>query len=238
MAILTTQYGIQGPWSEMWQNPEADATVLNAMLISKYGEEALDWDPVTISLEIRDDFHVQPADEVMNKICAMQVVMGSSAFFDRVDAFINVCNTLAEGDPFFEVFTPLEPEEIAFALSTVTMNRDMRPFSPTIRRYVSKVLKDEGFSDDNFPEIFSVVFDKNPKAKDVRHIVAKTQLAPTAADINRDNIMNMLSAHVGDMFLQFNSLPGLTLVDNTILEHGVLVSLGQAGKDLPKKEGQ
>lgn len=100
------------------------------------------------------------------------------------------------------------------------------------------MLKDEGFSDENFPEIFSVVFDKNPKAKDVRHIVAKTQLAPTAADINRDNIMNMLSAHVGDMFLQFNSLPGLTLVDNTILEHGVLVSLGQAGKDLPKKEGQ
>lgn len=236
MAVLESQYGIRGPWSEMWQNPEADATVLNAMLLAKYGEEALDWDPVTIALEIKDDFHVAPADEVMNKICAMQVVMSSSAFFDRVDAFINVCNTLSEGDPFFEVFTPLEPEEIAFALSTVAMNRDMRPFSSTIKRYVSKVLKEEGFSKENFPDIFSVIFDKNPKSKDVRHLVAQTQLAPTAADINRDNITNMLSSHIGDMFMQFNSLPGLTLVDNGILEHGVLISLGQAGKDLPKED--
>ena len=49
----------------MWQNPEADATVLNAMLLTKYGEEALDWDPLTIQLEIQDDFGVTPASEAI-----------------------------------------------------------------------------------------------------------------------------------------------------------------------------
>ncbi len=226
MAIFNSQYSLTSPWAEMWQNPEADATVLNAMLISKYGEEALDWDPITIRLEIQDDFHVTPANEVMNKICAMQVVMSSSDFFERIDTFINVCNTLSEGDPFFEVFSPLETEEIAFALATVGMNRDLLPFNPTIRRYVKEVLKADGFDDDNFPEIFATVFDKQPSAKEVRHKLSGLIIDPTAADSNEANIRTMLAENVGLMFSQFNELPGLEKVDDFILEDGVLIALG------------
>lgn len=231
MAVFESQYSLVGPWAEMWQNPEASATVLNAMLISKYGEEALDWDPLTIRLEIQEDFKVSPADEVMNKICAMQIVMTSADFFERIDTFINVCNTLSEGDPFFEVFTPLESEEIAFALATVAMNRDMLPFNPTIRRYVKEVLKADGFSEDDFPEIFSAVFGKNPSAKEVRHTVAEIMLEPTAAELNKKNIADMLTSNVGVMIRQFNELPGLTEVDSYVLEQGLLTALGTALSD-------
>ena len=238
MATFESQYSLVGPWAEMWQNPEADATVLNAMLVSKYGEEALDWDPLTIRLEIQDDFHVEPAAEVMNKICAMQVVMTSSDFFERIDAFLNVCNALSEGDPFFEVFAPPETEEIAYALAAVAMNRDMLPFNPTIRRYVKEALKADGFSEDDFPEIFSVVFDKQPSAKATRHTVAETMLEPTAADENRKNITGMMTASVGTMLRQFNSLPGLDKVDSYILEQGVLAALGSAAATSPATEEQ
>jgi hypothetical protein len=212
----------------MWQNPEADATVLNAMIISRYGEQALDWDPLTIRLEIQEDFRVEPVDEVMNKICAMQIVMTSSDFFERIDTFINVCNALADGDPFFEVFTPLEPEEIAFAISTVAMNRDMLPFNPTIQRYVKEVLKSEGFDEENFPEIFSAIFGKQSSAKDIRHTVAGVILEPTAADSNSQNITDMIVKNVGIMLRQFNELPGLTEVDSFVLEQGLLSALGTA----------
>ena len=226
---MTTEspYTLTSPWAEMWQNPEADATVLNAMLISKYGEEALDWDPLTIYMEIQSDFHVTPAEEVMNKLCAMQVVMSSADYFERIDTFLNVSNTLAEGDPFFEVFAPLEAEEIAFALATVGMNRDLRPFSPTIRRYVKEVLKSDGFGEDNYPPIFSAVFDKAPSAKEVREDVSKLLTEPTAADVNGGNIAKMVSDHIGDMFNQFNKVPGLTHVDDRILEQGMLRALGK-----------
>ena len=233
MATFESQYSLVGPWAEMWQNPEADPTVLNAMLISKYGEQALDWDPLTIRMEITDDFRVSPADAVMNKICAMQIVMTSSDFFERIDAFVNVCNALSEGDPFFEVFTPLEPEEIAYAISTVAMNRDMRPFNPTIKRYVKEVLKAEGFAEDDYPEIFSAVFGK-PSSKEVRHIVATGMLEPTASDVNRQNIADMLSSNVGIMLRQFNELPGLTEVDGYVLEQGILAALGSAAGPAPE----
>jgi len=210
----------------MWQSTEADATVLTAMLLSKYGEQSLDWDPLTIRMEIEEDFRVSPSDETMNKICAMQIVMSSSDFFERIDTFINVCNTLSEGDPFFEVFTPLETEEIAFALATVAMNRDMLPFSDTIRRYVKEVLKDDGFSEDDFPEIFSAIYDKQPVSKEIRKDISNLIIAPRAADLNRQNISDMLSHHVGTMLRQFNELPGLDKVDDYILENGLLLSLG------------
>lgn len=222
-----TPYALTSPWAEMWQNTEADATVLTAMLISKYGEEALDWDPLTIKLEIQADFHVTPPEEVMNKICAMQIVMASSSFFDRIDAFLNVCNALSEGDPFFEVFAPPETEEIAFALATVGMNRDLLPFSPTIQRYVKEVLKADGFDEDNFPPIFSAIFDKAPSAKEVREDVSQLILGKTAAETNGKNISEMLSSHIGVMFDQFNKVPGLTTVDNKILEQGMLRALGE-----------
>lgn len=214
----------------MWQNPEANATVLLAMLISKYGEEALDWDPLTIRLEIQDDFRVEPASEVMNKLCAMQIVMSSADFFERIDAFINVCNTLSEGDPFFEVFTPLESEEIAYAIATVAMNRDMLPFNPTIKRYVKEMLKADGFTEDDYPEIFAPIFGDNISAKEVRHTVSEVMLEPTAADINRQNINDMLTKNVGVLLRQFNELPGLTKIDDTVLSQGLLAALGSADK--------
>lgn len=238
MAEHDTSVGLNSPWAGMWQNPDADATVLLSMLVGKYGEEALDWDPFTVFLEIRDDYHVSPADAVMNKICAMQIVMSSSDFFERIDTFTNVCNSLSEGDPFFKVFTPLGTEEIAFALATVAMNRDMLPFSNTIRRYVKKVLKADGFDSDEFPDVFSVVFDKAPSSKDVRHDVAMSILnkedSTGAAGSNGRNIAKMLAENVGIMFRQFNSLPGLRHMDDHILENGVMLSLN--GK-APEQDG-
>lgn len=238
MSILSTEVLDSSAWQEMWQNPEADATVLNAMLISKYGEEALDWDPLTIQMEIRDDFGVAPASEVMDKICAMQIVMGSSAFFDRVDAFRNVVNTIANGQPFFQTFTPLQAEEIAIAIATVGMNRDMLPFNPSVQELVRISLKGDGYGEDSFPPIFSCVFDRKPSDKQIRGQLTdllgrpESEL-PTAAENNIANIDSMLRRRVVICLRQLDSLQGLTSVDDTILEKGVLRALNEdAGEEV------
>lgn len=222
-----SSYSLTSPWAEMWQNTEASATVLNAMLLSKYGEEALDWDPITIQLEIESDFHVTPAEQVMNKICALQLVMSSADFFNRIDVFLNVCSTLSDGDPFFQVFAPLETEEIAMALAIVGVNRDMLPFSPTIQRYVREVLKADGFGEDDYPSVFAVVFASEPKPNAVRKILTETILEPTAADTNRKNISGFLTKTLSVMFKQFNDLPGLRNIDDVLLEKGIVRALGE-----------
>ena len=232
MSLLSEDVFDSASWREMWQNPEADATVLNAMLLTKYGEEALDWDPITIQLEIKDDFGVAPASEVMDKICAMQVVMTTGDFFTRTDAFRNVVNTIADGQPFFQIFTPLQAEEIALALATVGMNRDMIPFAPSVKELVRLSLIGDGYDEAEFPPIFSCVFDRKPDERKLRaqltDILGRPNSElPTAAENNVANIDSMLKRRVVICLRQLDSLPGLTHVDNTVLEKGVLRALNE-----------
>lgn len=232
MSLLSEDVVDSASWREMWQNPEADATVLNAMLLTKYGEEALDWDPITIQLEIRDDFGVAPASEVMDKICAMQVVMTTGDFFTRTDAFRNVVNTIADGQPFFQIFTPLQAEEIALALATVGMNRDMIPFAPSVKELVRLSLIGDGYDEAEFPPIFSCVFDRKPDERKLRAqlidlLGRPNSELPTAAENNVANIDSMLRRRVVICLKQLDSLPGLTHVDNTVLEKGVLRALNE-----------
>ena len=232
MSLLSEDVVDSASWREMWQNPEADATVLNAMLLTKYGEEALDWDPITIQLEIKDDFGVAPAAEVMDKICAMQIVMTTGDFFTRTDAFRNVVNTIADGQPFFQIFTPLLAEEIALALATVGMNRDMIPFAPSVKELVRLSLIGDGYDEAEFPPIFSCVFDRKPDERKLRaqltDILGRPNSElPTAAENNVANIDSMLKRRVVICLKQLDSLPGLTHVDNTVLEKGVLRALNE-----------
>lgn len=237
MPLLSKQTIDSAAWREMWENPEADATVLNAMVLSKYGEEALDWDPITVQMEIQDDFGVTPASECMDKICAMQIVMGTGDFFQRVDAFRNIVNTIANGQPFFQTFTPLQAEEIAIAVATVGMNRDMIPFAPAVQELVRLSLVGDGYSDEQFPQILSFVFDRKPDEKRVREqikdLVGRPESElPTAAENNILNIDSMLRRRIVICLHQLDSLPGLTSVDDTILEKGVLRAINEdAGED-------
>lgn len=229
---LSAQTYDSAAWREMWENPEADATVLNAMVLSKYGEDALDWDPLTIQMEIQDDFGVSPSSEGMDKICAMQIVMATGDFFNRVDAFRNIVNTIANGQPFFQTFTPLQAEEIAIALATVGMNRDMLPFSSSVQELVRLSLKGDGYSEEEFPPIFSSVFDTKPSDKklrgQVKDILGRNEAElPTAGANNIANIDNMLRRRIVVCLKQLDSLPGLSLVDDNILEKGVLQALNE-----------
>ena len=236
MPLLSKQTIDSAAWREMWENPEADATVLNAMVLSKYGEDALEWDPITIQMEIQDDFGVTPASECMDKICAMQIVMGTGDFFQRVDAFRNIVNTIANGQPFFQTFTPLQAEEIALAIATVGMNRDMIPFAPAVQELVRLSLKGDGYSEEQFPPIMSCVFDRKPDDKDVREqltdLIGRPESElPTASENNMLNIDAMLKRRIVICLHQLDSLPGLTSVDNTILEKGVLRALNEDAGD-------
>lgn len=232
MPLSSSQTIDSAAWREMWENPEADATVLNAMVLSKYGEDALEWDPITIQMEIQDDFGVSPASECMDKICAMQIVMGTGDFFQRVDAFRNIVNTIANGQPFFQTFTPLQAEEIALAVATVGMNRDMIPFAPAVQELVRISLNGDGYSEEQFPPILSCVFDAKPDDDSVRKslndLVGRPESElPTAAENNMLNIDAMLKRRIVICLHQLDSLPGLNSVDDSILEKGILRALNE-----------
>lgn len=199
------------------QSDETRATVIHAIVHSVYGDEAYDWDPLTIVLELKQDFNVDACAPVMDKWCAIQVLMGSDAFFQRIDAFTSICNSFADGDPMFDAFNPATVEEIALALSEVGMNRDMLPFSHTIKAYTGLLLEKAGYPYGKFPPVFSEMFDKNPTSEDVRDGISVLS--------HNKNIGYLISNCITDMAKQFATVPDLRGVDKSIIDNGIEAAL-------------
>ncbi len=195
------------------ESPETLATVIHAIMLDQYGEQAYGWDPVTCSMELSDDFRAEVCTPAMDRWCAIQVVMGSDAFFRRLDAFLNVCNTLASGSPAFTVFDPVTSEEAAWAVAEVAMNRDVLPFSYPIRQYMRRQLESDGFdpSSGDLPAVFAEMFEKNPDEGRIR-----SSFTGLAADANAGNIERYLMAQMFDMDVQFNRIPDLKRVDDLL----------------------
>lgn len=199
------------------ESPQTMATVIHAIMLDQYGEAVYDWDPVTCSMEVAADFKAEICTQAMDRWCAMQVVMGSDAFFKRLDVFMNVCNTLASGAPAFEVFDPVTSEEAAWAIAEVAMNRDVLPFSYAVRGYLRQQLKADGFDPDSgdLPPVFAEVFEAKPNERRIRDALA----GETAADSNARNIEKYLMEQMLDIEAQFNRIPDLKRVDD-LLEEG------------------
>lgn len=195
------------------QTPETLATVIHAIVRQKYGEEAYEWDPLTVYLEVQADFGIDMASAVTDRWSAIQVVMLNDVFFKRPEAFMGICNTLAEGRPFFEVFNPVSVEEAAWAITEVSLNRELLPFSYSVKQYLKLILKQDGYDEGDYPAVFNEVFELKPRAKDIREGLG--------AEVNRGLVENYIDDQLRDMVYQFNKIPSLKDLDDIILRRSM-----------------
>jgi hypothetical protein len=183
------------------------------MLLSQYGEEAYSWDPTTVFLELRDDFKAETSTSTMDRWAAIQTVMMSDAFFNRLDAFLGICNTLSSGQPFFNVFDPVTVEEAAWAIAEVSLNRKLVPFSYAIKKYLKMILKQDGYTQGTYPKVFQEVFDIRPNMFELRQHLGDLN--------NRDNVERYIDDQLRDVVYQFNDIPNLKSVDDIILQRSM-----------------
>jgi hypothetical protein len=192
------------------ENPETLATVGHLIAFKTYGPEIYEWDPLTVYLELKADYNAEVAPEVLDRISAMQVVMLSDAFFTKLEAFLAICNTLADGSPFFQTFNPVTVEEAAWAITEISLNRELLPFSYAIKRYLKTILAQDGYTDSTMPEIFKeVLSDPTPDRKDV------LALLDNDSD-NRIAVEGYIDAQLEVLTHQFNQIPSLGSVQKLI----------------------
>ena len=108
-------------------------------------------------------------------------------------------------------------EEAAWAVAEVGMNRDMLPFSPTIKKYCEIILGQNGYGRDNAPKIFDIVFDDKTTLKDIK--------AGLVSDENGAALKQYLMENVDDIAKQFDSLADLKNVDDELLKKGLVNAL-------------
>jgi len=170
---------------EAWTSRETFASVLLTLFLDRFGMEALDWDPATITLEIEEEFAVELSQLALDKLIVAIHLLTTDRFFKSLPDFIAFCGVL-NGD-FYQptTFDPADAEDVAWGITESMLisppdESDPEPFTNEIRAYIGSVLDDEGiinapdilrlalrkarispsiedFSDD--PEMFSAVYD-------------------------------------------------------------------------------
>lgn len=205
---------------DLLQSPETMATVVHAIVRDKYGDEAYGWDMLTLAMELKADFAVDACPEVLDRWGAIQTLMSGDSFFKRIDAFLAICNAFSTGEPFFSDFDPVTLEEAAWGVAEAGMNRDMLPFSPTIRQYVKTVAERAGFGKENMPPILQIVFkDGDVRLKDVKDGLVSQE--------NGAALRSYMNDQVNDITKQFDSLHDLRNVDDELLKKGLMRALSE-----------
>lgn len=183
------------------ESPETLAIVAYAILNETFEDQWPYWDPSTIYLELRDEFHCEPASEMIDRISAVQVLMTGDAYFKKLDAFLGLSNTFTSGTPAFNIFDPVTVPEAAWSLAEASFLREFLPFGPGIRMYLKTTLNVEGFSDD-YPDIFDEVLGpRKPNANIIRNSAVRT-----LHDDAKDEIEKFLNSQLEVMVYQFNEL--------------------------------
>lgn len=197
------------------------ATVAMAIIRKSFGEDVYEWDPVTIYLEIRDEFGAEPSSSVMDRVAAAQVAITTDAFFQDIGAFMNICNTLAGGEPGFDVFDPVEVEEAAWAITEVSFLRDMLPFNPTVKDYIKMILEQDGYDESDYPPVFDIVFGSGTR----QPVSEQEVIERTLHDDQRDAVSLFIREQFTDMIHQFDEITGMDDVFNQLVKDKELEEL-------------
>lgn len=127
----------------IWRHPNAHPLTVLLLLINRYGQDCLEWEPETLRTTLRKD-DITLSESVWTKIMAVRVVVTSPSPWRRWEQFHWVSYGLAGRAPNFVY---LERPEIGFLMSAVDMMRIVdreRPFAEEIDKFTAVVLRDRG----------------------------------------------------------------------------------------------
>ena len=185
------------------ESPKTMAATLYLILTNQYGDDWLEWDPATIYMELRDDFNAEPAAEVMDRISSLLIAMNTGEFFSRFEAFSAIVHSLNTGAPSFTIFNPVEAEEIGWAVTELSLLRDLLPFDYSVRQYIKQALTADGYSPDDPPAVVGHVLEaKDPSANIIRDITTDR----TLHEVQHNEFQAYIDEQLKDLAAQLNEL--------------------------------
>jgi hypothetical protein len=144
---------------EAWKSPETFSSVLLTLFLDKFGVEALEWDPATITMEVEEEFDVDLPQLSLDKLITAIQLLTTDRFFKNLPDFIAFCNIMG-GDTYRpDMWDPADAEEVAWGITEAMLisppeDEDPEPFTDEIRAYIGAVLDSEGII--NPPDILRI----------------------------------------------------------------------------------
>jgi hypothetical protein len=132
--------------ASLLSDPETCGSVLLAVALLKYKESVYQVDPMTLILNLEDDFRVRLPEDNENKLKAILLATETTLFQHDPEAFRAVCITLWNGDPQLEHNEPLSLTEAIWGMFEVKTCFGELSLGPAVQAVV------EGLSDEEIQD--------------------------------------------------------------------------------------
>lgn len=133
---------------EWLEDPTLFATSAMALLVDAWGTEFIEWDPITVELELTADFGLEPDPGLMDRIQAACSLFTSNLFFISIETFNASCDALNFGAVASELFVPADLDDILWGVTEARIllgdDFDTEEFGHDVSRYVGLVLSQAG----------------------------------------------------------------------------------------------
>ena len=133
---------------EWLEDPSLFATSAMSILMDSWGTEFIEWDPITVGLELKADFGVDATDGLQDKIQACCALFTSNLFFVSLETFNMTCDSLNFGAVTSELFVPADLDDILWGVTEARLllgdDFDEDEFSHDIKSYTGLLLSQNG----------------------------------------------------------------------------------------------
>lgn len=129
--------------TNIWRHPDAHALVLLVLVLDRYGQDGMEWEPETLRLTLTRD-GIQLSQSAWTKIMAARVTLHSPSPWRQWNAFHVTCRGLAGVAPNFHY---LELPELGHLMAGVDAMRVLDPSRETadeVDKFVAATLKNDG----------------------------------------------------------------------------------------------
>jgi hypothetical protein len=135
--------------TQIFLNEKAYGTALLTAYLDAYGAEALEWDPATVEMELRDAAGTTPSPAVLDRLNAAMSLLTTNLFHISLEGFSTVSNALNFGPVYGDTFVPCNVEDIMWGCTEARLleggeDFDKQGFSHDIALFAGRQLSLEG----------------------------------------------------------------------------------------------
>jgi hypothetical protein len=129
-------------------DPQLYTTSALILCADAFGSEFIEWDPLTLNLEIKNKYGFEPSENLLDMVQAGTSLYTSDLFFKSLETFAPVCNALNFGTVTSELFLPPDLDDVLWGCTEAKIilgeTYEEDGFSHNIARFVGALLDDQG----------------------------------------------------------------------------------------------
>lgn len=196
--------------TEILKSPDSFTTVILATLIDEWqSTEMLDWDPVTLTIELRDLMKVTPPTWLTDRINAGILILTTDMFNTSIEAFTSCCSALNGKPVSGQTFIPSSLEDCAWGVTEASLLAGPEairaaPFAEDIKAYIGKLLQVAGITPP--PPVLGFAEDYIMPTEDVLTDPDMNQAAWDQQKRRSDEIENLIKDRLLTLFRQLGAL--------------------------------